>query len=279
MQLGINSYTLMWSIGFMGVNPAFPEAEARPASPLGALDLLEIARANGLHLFQSGPNLDLTQLPRPYLDRFLIEAARQRITLELGTRGLDLPAIQAQVALALRCGARLIRTLPELDGRPLTSGRELAAALPPLLPLLRQAQVWLGIENGRIPATELAEALETAGEGQVGVVLDTVNSLAIGEGWREVTRVLAPHVMCLHYKDFTLRRAWHMMGFICEGVPAGEGMLDLPWLLGQLSVSRYPFNVILEQWTPEQDSIAATVALEQAWLPRGIAFLRNTISG
>ena len=34
MKLGINSYTFMWSIGFQGPNPAYPDRAARPAQPL-----------------------------------------------------------------------------------------------------------------------------------------------------------------------------------------------------------------------------------------------------
>jgi hypothetical protein len=83
--------------------------------------------------------------------------------------------------------------------------------------------------------------------------------------------------MCVHYKDFTIKRAWHMMGFLCEGTPAGKGMVDPEWLFAQLLVSRHPFNVIVEVWPPEQSSVDETAALEQAWAEEGIRFLRNTI--
>ena len=104
-----------------------------------------------------------------------------------------------------------------------------------------------------------------------------VNSLAVPEGWKDVTRRLARHVMCVHYKDFTIRRAWHMMGFICDGTPAGQGMVDAGWLLQTLRDSPYDFNVIIEQWPTEQPSVDATAALEHEWLPQGVAFLRRFI--
>ena len=62
-----------------------------------------------------------------------------------------------------------------------------------------------------------------------------VNSLAVPEGWRYVTEILAPYTVCLHHKEFTVQhRAWHMMGFIVEGRPAGQGLLDTRWLLDTL---------------------------------------------
>lgn len=277
MKLGISSYSLMWSIGFKGVNPAFPQAEARPSRPLSALELLEVARGLGLNLVQSGSNLDLTQLPLPYLDRFLITAARHGIEIELGTRGLDRETIETQARLAVRCGARLIRAFPELAGRGLASGAEIVDALPPLLPLLERYDLRLGIENGRVPAAELARALEKSGSSRVGVVLDTADSLAVAEGWRDVAERLAPHVICLRYKDFNIRPAWHNMGFICEGAPAGQGMLDADWLFKTLEQSAHPFHVILEQWPVEQQTVDATAALERAWLREGIRFLRRYV--
>src|SRR5690242_17453714 len=108
MKLGINSYTFMWSIGFKGPNPAYPDREARPAAPLTPLGLLEKARELGVGLVQTGPNLPLDQLSEPDLDAFIQRAREWGIALEVGTRGLDEPHLARQIALAQRLGAGLI---------------------------------------------------------------------------------------------------------------------------------------------------------------------------
>jgi sugar phosphate isomerase/epimerase len=268
----------MWSIGFQGANPAYPDTAALPTRPMSALDLLAKARELGLSLVQTGPNLDVSLLPQAEFDRFIGTAKDWGIELELGTRGLDYAHIARQVQAARRMGAKLIRTLPEVNGSYLAEGRLIPPALKPLIPLLQGEGLRLGIENGRTPADELAAVLDEAGTGCVGVVLDMVNSLAVPEGWKDVTRRLARHVLCVHYKDFTIRRAWHMMGFICEGTPAGQGMVDAGWLLQTLRDSPYDFNVIIEQWPTEQPDVDTTAALEHEWLPQGVAFLRRFIS-
>jgi sugar phosphate isomerase/epimerase len=135
----------------------------------------------------------------------------------------------------------------------------------------------LGIENGRIPARDMQAALDEIGSPQVGVVLDMVNSLAVPEGWKQVAETLAPHTMCVHYKDFTIKRAWHMMGFICEGTPAGKGLVETEWLLSTLQASPYDFNVIIELWPPEQPDLEETIALEQAWAVESVPYLRRYI--
>jgi hypothetical protein len=104
-----------------------------------------------------------------------------------------------------------------------------------------------------------------------------VNSLAVPEGWKEVTHILAPYTMCVHYKDFTIRRQWHMMGFTCEGTPSGRGMVETEWLLGQLKASRHSYNVIIELWPPEQATIDETATLEQAWAMESVSYLRQFI--
>ncbi len=278
MKLGINSYTFMWSIGFQGANPAYPEQSAWPEQPLTPMDLLEKACRLGLRLVQTGPNLaEFDWLTEAELDAFLRKARQAKIELELGTRGLDYEHLEKSIALAKRMGARLIRTLPEMDGQYINDARRILPAIRPVLPVLEREGLKLAIENGRIPCADLRAALDEINSPHVGVVLDMVNSLAVPEGWKEVTRLLAPHTMCLHYKDFTIRREWHMMGFVCEGAPAGQGMLDTGWLLEALKASPYDFNVIIELWPPEQATLEKTIALEQAWAEQSVAYLRKFI--
>jgi sugar phosphate isomerase/epimerase len=277
MKLGIGSYTFMWSIGFKGPNPAYPDKEARPSNPLTALGLLQKARELGVRLVQTGPNLPLDQLPPVELDEFVQCARDWGIELELGTRGLDYDHLVRQVALAKHIGAGLIRTLPEIGGSYATQGQLIPPVVRQIVPLLEKEGIKLGIENGRTPAGELRAALDEIGSPNVGIVLDMVNSLAVPEGWKEVTRALAPHTVCVHYKDFTIRRAWHMMGFICEGVPSGKGMVETRWLLEALQVSRHDFNVIIELWPPEQATIDETASLERAWAAESTLYLRQFI--
>jgi 3-oxoisoapionate decarboxylase len=277
MKLGINSYTYMWSIGFQGVNPAFPEIAAQPQHPLTPLALLQKARDLGISLVQTGPNLRLEEYPDVEIESFIHMAKSCGITLELGTRGLDYDHLVRQVALAKRMKAPLIRTLPEINRLYAADARLISPVLRQILPVLEVEGIKLAIENGKIPAADLRAALDELQSPHVGVVLDMVNSLAVPEGWKEVTRLLAPHTMCVHYKDFTIQRAWHMMGFICEGTPSGKGMVETEWLLETLKASPYDYNVIIELWPPEQPDLNDTIALEQQWAVESVSYLRKYI--
>ncbi len=265
MKLGINSYTYMWSIGFEG---------ARPQKPMDVFDLLQKACELGVKVLQLGPNLPL---PEENLDELGKRACGAGIELELGTRGLEPEHLRSQVSRCERLGSTLLRTIPEIGGQT-PPVADIPGYLHQTVPLLESRGIRLAMENGKIPARELAWAVGQAGSALVGVVLDTANSLAVPEGWEYVTEVLAPHTMCLHLKEVVIKRVWHMMGFVCEGRPAGQGQLDIPWLLETCRQSAHDFNVILELWPPEQATLEETIRLEQAWAVESVAFMRKYIT-
>lgn len=271
MKLGIGTYCYMWAIGFK-----FGDQEARPPRPMTALGLLERAVELGVHLVQYGPNLSLGALTARELDELVACAQQAGVEIEVGTRGLETDHLRRQVEIAKRTGSKLIRTIPEIGGKSIEA-REVPQHLEQIAPLLEQEDVKLGLENGKIPAKELAWALDQVKSPQLGVVLDMANSLAISEGWRYVTEILAPYTICLHHKEFIVQRVWYMMGFTVEGRPAGTGQVDTPWLLAALDKAGARYNVILEVWPPEQPTIEESIALEDKWVRESIPYLRQFI--
>jgi sugar phosphate isomerase/epimerase len=272
MKLGIGTYCYMWAIGF-----EFGGLAAAPEHPMDAFDLLRRAHELDVHLVQYGPNLPLAALSDAALARLLDQAGAWGIELELGTRGIETNHLTRQIALAKRIGSKLVRTIPEIGGAPAQS-TEIPAYLKAILPALEREKIKLGLENGKIPALELKAMLDEVGSPYVGVVLDMVNSLAVPEGWRHVTEVLAPYTICLHHKDFIIQRYWHMMGFEVQGRPAGMGQLDTPWVLDTLDRAGATYNVILEVWPPEQPTLGETVALEDRWVRESISYLRRFVA-
>jgi sugar phosphate isomerase/epimerase len=268
MKLGIGTYTYMWSIGFEG---------AQPAAPLDAIGLLAKARDMGVHVVQFGPNLALDALSETQLHEVIDSARSAEIELEIGTRGLDLLHLRRQFELASRLGCGLVRTVPELSNGKVPCRAELLDGLRKVVPELDRFRIRLALENGDIPAQDLADALDALANPWLGITLDTANSLAIPEGTRQVVKTLARHTMCFHVKDFAVQRVWHRMGFVVEGRPAGQGQMDLPWILQELKSARPGTNAILELWPPEQTGLQMTAALEQEWAEESIRYLRQFI--
>jgi 3-oxoisoapionate decarboxylase len=268
MKLGVGVYTYMWSIGMNG---------AWPDRPMTALDLLQKAHALGIRVVQMGPNLPLLKLPTQELDRVIKQARDWNIQLDLCTRGLETDHLTLQIALAQRIGAHLLRTIAEVAGQPPAS-HAIPGYVQAVLPQLRDAGINLGLENnGCHSADELRWVMDEVRDPHLGIVLDTINSLAVPEGFRYTTSVLAPYTMCLHIKDFKITRLWSMMGYTCTGTPAGQGQTDIPWILDAVKAAHYDPDVVIELWPPELENMAERVAVEQAWAEQSVAYMRQFI--
>jgi sugar phosphate isomerase/epimerase len=186
--------------------------------------------------------------------------------------------LRAYLALAQRLNSPIVRVVVDTaDHHP--SEREIVTSLRSVMSEYERAGVCLAIENhDRFVARALTRLLQEVGSSNVGICLDTVNSFGALEGPEAVLEELGPWVVNLHVKDFTIARPDHKMGFVVEGRPAGQGRLDVPWLLETLRNQGRDPNAILELWTPPQEDLQATIAMEDCWAATSVEYLRHLIS-
>ncbi len=270
MRLGLGSFTYTWAIGV----PGYP-----PAQPLTHLGLLDEAVRLGVDLVQVADNLALDTVSAAQLDRFAGRARDAGISVEVGTRGIEAGHLQRHLELARRFGAPFLRVVIDRGGDEPTPG-ETFRRLSAVLPAFRDAGVRLAIENhDRFPCRTLATLVEDLGLEVAGICLDTVNSLGALETPETVVSTLGPYTLCLHVKDFTVRRVAHQMGFVVEGCAAGSGRLDVPWLFRTLRrLACQPFNAILETWVTPGPDLAETIARERGATEAGVAFLKPLVA-
>jgi sugar phosphate isomerase/epimerase len=269
MRLGIGTYTFAWAIGVPG---------SLPAQPMSAFDLLAEAARLGVRVVQFCDNLPLGTLPASELEDFHQRVRALGFEVELGTRGLAPENLRAHLRLAQRFGCSFLRLVIDSHGDE-PSADEAVARLKPILPEFEAAGVRLAIENhDRFRSATLAWVVEQLGRDRVGICLDTVNSFGALEGPEVVVQNLGPLTLCLHVKDFTIRRVSHQMGFVVEGCAAGRGRLNVPWLLEALKPCSHLGNAILETWVTPGDSLDETIRRERAWAEDGVRYLRGLIS-
>ncbi len=270
MRLGIGSYAFAWACGV----PGYP-----PKQPLTAADLLRTAATLGVGVVQICDNVPLGGLSPSEMDALAALAAELDIAIEVGTRGIALDHLARHIALAERLGSPILRVVADTATEH-PSPAQVAATVRSLLPRLHAAGVTLAIENhDRFTARALRGIVDALASDRVGICLDTVNSFGALEGPAAAVEALGPWVVSLHVKDFAVTRVPHSMGFVVEGRPAGEGMLDVPWLLGEMARYGRDPNAILELWTPPEPRLADTIAKESAWAARSVANLRALIPG
>jgi 3-oxoisoapionate decarboxylase len=274
MKLGISSYTYTWAVGVPG---QAPERPMRPA------DLLERAAGLGVRVLQIADNLPLHSLGTGELQSLDAQATALGIALELGTRGISVEHLAMYASLAAGLQASILRVVLDTPEHRPEEG-EIITALRRLEPQLASMGVHLAIENhDRLPVRALARIVAAVGSPFVGICLDIANSFGALEGPEVVVQTLGPLALNLHVKGFSVRRANQQMGFVIEGCPLSRGQLSIPWLLAALRSQAGPqggplsYNAILEQWTPAEPTLAATIAKERVWAEESIALLRRLI--
>ena len=211
---------------------------------------------------QFGDNLPLHKLSAERLTALQRRAERDGITLEIGARGLTDEHLNRYVNLCCQFRARLLRFVIDApDYEPTTD--EVVTVLRKATPLLYRHGIVLGLANhDRLKASEFAGIVERVDSPNVGICLDSVNSMGAGEGLAEVVRSQRPYTVNLHVKDFGIERLPHLMGFQIDGRPAGQGLLNVPWLMAQIAPFGRCETAILEQWVVPEDDPSATIAKE-----------------
>jgi sugar phosphate isomerase/epimerase len=161
-------------------------------------------------------------------------------------------------------------------GSPASRGDELAEVLVERLiaPMRRAAEyagergVRLAIENhGDLRVADLLAILERVERPDVlGITLDNVNLIRVGDDMADGTRALAPHTLLVQLKDHRAGDPTVWGGPECTVL--GEGVADLDGLIGILGVAGYdgPVCVELASLGPDDVDELAMVADSVRWL-------------
>lgn len=267
MIAGISSYTFTWAIGVPG---------SEPENPMTVFELIETANALGVNVVQIADNLPLEKFSVLELKEIKQFADTSGIKIEVGARWMTTDRIRRYLEIAQLMESPILRFVidgpnfePELN--------EIHSIIQEIVPDLEAMQICLVIENhDRLLAREFVEIIEKSGSKQVRICLDSVNSIGAGEGLETVIGLLAPYTVNLHVKEFSIRRIFHKMGFVIEGVPLGKGMLPLAELISK--VSPLCQSAILEQWTPPEPTIQETIRKEKEWAEESLIYLKSGLT-
>jgi sugar phosphate isomerase/epimerase len=183
----------------------------------------------------------------------------------------DLARFESEVRTAQQVGVTILRTVT-LSGRRYetfdsdSSFRKFADhalhALKLAASVVRRHQVLLAVENHKDwRADELLAFLSKAGADELGVCLDTGNSIALLEDPMEVVEALAPRALTTHFKDMGLEE--YPQGFLLSEVPLGTGILDLARIVRTLQKARPEIRFNIEMIT--RDPLAVPCLTDRYW--------------
>ncbi len=266
MRLGLSTYSYTWAVGVPG---------QMPRNPMTAQKLIDKAADLGFQCVQIADNLPLHSFSKGELMAIFNYAQSKNIGIEVGTRGLQPKNVSQYISIAKLIQSPILRIVIDEPGfEPPIDG--VIATIKDILPSLEKNNIKLAIENhDRFKSSEFVRMVLETDPSWIGICLDSVNSMGAGEGLNEVVQQLAPHSINLHLKDFSVKRVWHKMGFMVEGVPAGQGMLNIEWLKKEVAQKGNCESAILELWTPPEATLEETITKENQWVEESIKFLKN----
>lgn len=263
IKLGISTFSFPYAIGVEGF---------LPKRRMNLKELIDKAADLNVSVVQIGDNYPLHMRAETELSKIALYAAEKNIELEVGTRGCSLENLEKYIHISEILSSKLLRVvLDSKDDKPEFS--EIVDRISKILPLLKEKQIILGIENhDRFSANVFAKLVQTLNSEYVGIVLDTVNSFACEESAQDVLEVLAPFTVNFHLKDYKISRVPNSMGLLVTGTIAGEGRLNVPEMLKVLR-KKAPgdFNVILELWMQPEATIGRTIQKENEWVTQSIS--------
>jgi sugar phosphate isomerase/epimerase len=286
MQIGIDSYSYHRRYGEtrLGERP-LPDAWPLEPSPV-------IAHAKSLGVDALFLETCYLLAPETFDDDLTADAAPVRLGFSWGHpwpagqfHGLDggrEPGAELDLARWIEAAARLGHPFLRITaGSPASRGDEPAELLVARLvdPMRRAADraaalgVRLALENhGDLRAEDILDLFERVGSPDLGVCLDTVNLVRVGDDVLAGTRALAPHALLVQLKDHPPGDPTVPGGPVC--VALGEGVAPLAEIVAILDRAGFDGPVCVEL-----ASLGGGEVDEVALVERSVDWLRGHVPG
>ncbi|HWE64839.1 MAG TPA: TIM barrel protein [Chloroflexota bacterium] len=234
LSIGLAAYSLSYSCGFEGAGTA----RAWPR-PYDAYALMDLATDYNLAGVEFPPQRCLPSVEAAELEHARGYAAARDLFIVADTGVVDVADLQTLLPIAAALGARTVRAIVSTilcgDRRAVRDTwpgylAEIGRRLHAVRGLAEELQVSIALENHQdMTSDELVALCEDLGSPRIGVTLDAINPLAVGEDPLAFARRVAPYLKHVHLKDYYLYRT--VEGFRLVRCAVGAGVLDVPGLL------------------------------------------------
>jgi sugar phosphate isomerase/epimerase len=266
---GLSSYAYRWAVGLNRL----PARERMTPEKL-----IEISAMMGLNSVQLCDNMPLASFSTKRLRMIRDTASSSGIRLETGIRGIDSAALTAAIKTASLLEAGLIRIVFELDRSVPTNITfqldRISATLSAVREWARTSSIKLAIENhATLKSADILYLLEKLDPEIFGACLDTMNSTLLLENPIDSVQTLAPYILSVHLKDFSIVK--YPDCFKIEGTSLGEGSLDLPHLVDEIVSRRKPESWHVELYIKRMKKKADTLQWEKSCVKKSVSAFKN----
>lgn len=244
------------------------DAASRFGEPLAFLDYCHEIGAGGL---QTGIGTRDAAYAKKLRERAEAHGMYLEASVSLPKDRADVERFAAEIQTAKACGITVVRTAM-LSGRryetfdSLDAFRRFAEQSWQSLMLAKAAieksGLRLAVENHKDwRCTELLDIIKRIDSPQIGVCVDTGNSIALLEDPMEVVTAYAPYAFSTHLKDMAVEE--YADGFLLAEVPLGTGFLDIPKIVATLRGKQPGVRINLEMIT--RDPLKVPCLTKKYW--------------
>ncbi|MBD3305968.1 TIM barrel protein [candidate division KSB3 bacterium] len=273
-SIGIGSYSYRYGIG---------SSTFAPPQPMTVFDFLREAHRLHLQGVQLCENLSFAALPLHTLQEIKTLADDLGLFLELGMRDLTRDNLRQHLDIADTVSSHFLRVVLGKnslyrDDDPETLLKTSLQVLHETLPEILDAGVTLGIENHfDLPAEYLVRLVQEINHEQVGLIFDTTNCLGFLKSPEETLRLIGPHLVSVHLKDYLVHKV--EAGYLIRGAVLGEGWLNLEEILRSVLAYNSHASIIVEMTIrrdPEQ-ATDETLRWEKQAVEQSVRALREAL--
>ncbi|HHW48379.1 MAG TPA: sugar phosphate isomerase/epimerase [Clostridiaceae bacterium] len=250
---------------------------------MNIFDFLSESHRLGFKRVQLCENFNYSSLSAEELLLVREKAMELGLTIELGMSGLTRENLLRHLYIAGQLQSNFIRVV--IGSKNLLSHNnsnnlkdEASKVLKEMLPKFKKQKVIVGIENHfDLCSTELVELIEDIGDKQVGLILDTTNSLGFIESPWETFEKFKPYILSIHLKDYIVKKV--EAGYFITGVPLGEGWLKTGKLLDAVMACNPDASIIMEMTVRrnEKQSEREILDWERAQVEKSVNYLKELV--
>lgn len=232
---------------------AFRNAIRSKENPMDAIDFLKMVDNLGLKRALLCENLNYIEKGDEYIHTLANLASQYDITIEVGMRVATKNNLIRHIEVAKILNTKLIRlvlgemghnTLLNTEDRTCLKEQALGA-IKKVLPLLEEANIYLGIENHfDLKAVELLDLVQRINSKRVGLIFDSTNCLGLIEEPVKVLHLMEGYVFSVHLKDYICEKIDG--GYIFSGVDLGKGHLAVSDVIQRAYLSNPCVSFIVE---------------------------------
>jgi 3-oxoisoapionate decarboxylase len=274
MRAGLCSYAYRWAISHPG------ETER-----MDTFKFVDRAVELGAKAIQICDNLSIEFFNDPELASLKEYISKNSLYLELGMKGSQPERVEKMIGHCKKLDVGLLRIVLSDKGWNLSKA-EYKDLLTGLSKKAGDNKIILAVENHfEMSSHDLAQIITSINSPNLRVCLDVVNSVTHLCGYKETCLALAPYAVSVHIKDVELNRFQDIFknhsqalvseqarkeildtfstGFYISGGRLGKGVIDINWVINEISKNNYDPDIFLESWMDPKSTLAETILAEQ----------------